>query len=183
MKRARCLPALLPVCLCALLLCGCSAPAVLRQVFAPDSIAEEKAAPPLVRDFLGMTKQEVTAALGDVRQQTYYGGAMVFQLAGADMWFWFGSDTETFDDVPPDARCVFVMAPLRDAAQFHETSVNGDALSRTLGVSFGAPQFDAHDGTYVYTAVQDGVQCTVSCNDDGTADTETDYIIYQLASD
>ena len=66
---------------------------------------------------------------------------------------------------------------------FDDSVVTKDVLSAKLGFNFSEPELDEHDGVYEYTAQKDGVQCTVSCAEDGTALTHDDYVIYKLINE
>ena len=97
------------------------------------------------------------------------------------MWFWFGEKANSFDEVSDDDKCVYVMAPLYEAADFAKSIITKDELSSSLGYSFSSQEFNEHDGIYMYSAKRDGISCTVSCSEDGTVSTENDYVIYQTA--
>lgn len=135
------------------------------------------------KDYIGKDKVEVEALLGGFVQEEYYNGGLIYKFSGSDMWFWFGTNSDTYNDVPNDAACCFVMAPLSDAAAFTEDSVSKDALSNALGFSFDEPVFNEMDEIYNYYAVENGISCTVSCSDDGTVSIENDYIIYALENE
>ena len=184
MKKKLCLflACLVSVCLFS----GCGGLVFLKGADGPSaakSAEEPKDGRRFARDYLNQTKSEIEAALGEKDQETYYGGATVFKLKNADMWFWFGGDDQQFEDVPQDAKCVFVLATLRDAADFDDSVVTKDVLSAKLGFNFSEPELDEHDGVYEYTAQKDDVQCTVSCAEDGTALAHDDYVIYKLINE
>ena len=177
MKKKLCLFFVCIFSVCLLSSCGGpSAPAL-------QSAAQPKSGQRFAKDFLNMTKAEIESELGEKDQDTYFGGAMVFKLKSSDMWFWFGGDEQSYEEVSDDARCVFVMAALRDAADFDDSVVTKETLSSKLGFDFSEPELDEHDGVYEYTAEKDGVLCTVSCAEDGTALPNDDYVIYKLKNE
>lgn len=131
-------------------------------------------------DYLGKSKQEVTALLGGFVEEMYYNGGMIYRFARSDMWFWFGNEAASFSEVPEDAACSFVMAPLSVAADFSSYVVSGEELSQTLGFSFGEPSYNEMDEMYNYIATENGISCTVSCGEDGIASVKDDYITYMV---
>ena len=131
-------------------------------------------------DYLGKSKAEIASLLGGFTEETYYNGGMIYKFSRSDMWFWFGNDTAAFADVPEDAACCFVMAPLSLAADFASYVVSEEELSETLGFSFGEPSYNEMDEMYNYIATENGVTCIVSCSEDGIASVKDDYITYMV---
>lgn len=162
------------------LLSGCSKPALPKAGnSAGIGTIGEDAPRRYAQDYLRMTKAEIESELGEKDRETDYGGALVYKFKNADLWFWFGGDWQDYSKIPDSAECVFVLASLRDAADFDEGPISRDTLSAALGFAFSTPAFDEHEGLFEYTAEKDGVSCTVSCAEDGTASPDNDYVIYK----
>lgn len=132
------------------------------------------------KDYIGKDRAQIESLLGGFVKEEYYNGGLLYNFARSDMWFWFGTDAESYEQVPADATCCFVMAPLSDAAAFSDTSVSGKELSLKLGFDFRKPIFNEMDSLFQYSAEKDGISCVVSCGEDGVASTSEDFVIYSL---
>lgn len=173
MKRNICLAGM--SLLCFVLLCGClghtkqTVPAMSEETVKIDLFA---------KDYLNKSKTQIETLLGGLVEEEYYNGGLIYRFARADMWFWFGTDSVSFSQVPEDALCCFVMAPLSSAADFASYAVSEPELSETLGFSFGTHTFNEMDGIWNYAATEGGITCIVSCNENGVVSVKDDFITY-----
>ncbi len=163
--------------LSAFLLTGCSFPqSITKQVISIIKPQEKMYA----KDFLSLTKLEITSLLGEKTHEEYYSGAMIYKFENSKMWFWFGTDYGEFDKIPDEEKCVYVMASLTDAYDFEDTDIDVDSLSDALNFDFGEAEYNEHDGIYMFSAEKDDISCIVSSSDGRTVSVANDYIIYQL---
>ncbi len=159
------------------LLSGCVvSPDSAKPVVSDDTVSVRLFA----KDYIGKDKAQIESLLGGFVQEEYYNGGLIHQFARSDMWFHFGTDSETYADVPKSATCCFVLAPLQDAGHFDNETISGAELSETLGMDFGAPVYDEMDCMYNYVAEQDSISCLVSCDDNGIVSVKEDFITYSL---
>ncbi len=183
MKRGICLffGILISVCL----LSGCGKLDALFGLNLNKSITVDGKNEPrrYAKDYLNLTKGEIEAALGRKTQEEYYGGALIYRFEKANMWFWFGGSDQSFDEIPQDAQCVYVTCVLRDAADFDADTISQSTLSSALGFYFDEPEFDEHDGVFKYFSEKDGIHCSVSCAENGTASVYDDVVVYKIIED
>lgn len=176
MKKKLCL--WLVFALCLLLFAACGSAKEKAALHASGTLPETRQM--RAADYLGLTKSRIVSLLGEKEQEEYYGGAMIYKFQNADMWFWFGEEAGSYDDVPENAQCEYVLAKLSDAAGPGKERYSREELSAALGFDFNAPEFNEHDSIYECSKEKDGVLCTVSCSKDGTASAEEDYVIYKV---
>ncbi|MBQ4086683.1 MAG: hypothetical protein IJC78_00365 [Clostridia bacterium] len=166
---------------CILILCllsGCViTPGQSKPVISDDTVTVHLFA----KDYIGKEKAEVESLLGGFVQEEYYNGGLIYKFARSDMWFWFGVYSAPYAEVPSDATCCLVIAPLAEAAVFETETVSANELSEKLGFSFTEPTYNELDCLYNYAAEQDGISCFVTCADDGTVFVNEDIATYTLA--
>lgn len=166
---------------CILILCllsGCVlTPGLNEPVVSDDTVSVHLFA----KDYIGKEKAEIESLLGGFVQEEYYNGGLIYNFARSDMWFWFGTDSKSFAEVPNHATCCFILAPLSETADFESETVSAKELSEKLGFSFTEPVYNELDCIYNYTAEQNGISCFVTCADDGTVSVGNDIATYTLA--
>lgn len=160
-------------------LSGCMlAPGRSKPVISDDTVTVRLHA----QDYIGREKAEVESLLGGFVQEEYYNGGLIYRFARSNMWFWFGTDAETFDQIPNNAKCCFVLAPLAEAASFNAETVSAATLSEKLDMAFFGPAYNELDCVYNFSAEKNGIACTVSCNENGIASVKDDFVTYSLIS-
>lgn len=132
------------------------------------------------KEYLGVSKSQIEPLLGGLVEEEYYNGGLIFRFSRSDIWFGFGCGTDSFPDIPEDAQCEFILAPLKSAADFEKAFLSEADLTEKLGFSFGDPSFNEHDGIYDYYAEENGIICSVSCSEDGTVSLDEDYVTYWI---
>ncbi len=129
-------------------------------------------------DYLGLTLAQIESMLGSISAEEYYNGGLIFRFKQSDIWFGFGSGTESYPNIPKNSSCVYILAPLTDAAAFDYAVLTKEDISKELGYSFEDMSYDEHDGIYQYYAEKGNTSCLVSCSEDGTILRDTDFVTY-----
>ena len=164
--------------LTALCVTGCSVQKPAEQ--ASNAQTVEISLP--AKRYMGMKKAELEPLLGGLTEETYYNGGNLFCFARKDIWFGFGMGIAAFSEVPGDAKCDYILAPLSECASFSQETVDKETLCRSLGFSFEGPYLDELEGGYILSAITEEMLCCVSCDKNGNADVESDYVTYKKIS-